>query len=177
MVIKSELRKSAIELLKNISTDRKKAASEALFKKIIPLIKEEKKVISFYPLSYEIDCKNLNQELIKQNKLVLPRVNDKNLDFYEVNDISTLKQTRFGIFEPEANFQKKLVYNQISLIIIPGLLFDKFNYRLGHGYGCWDRFLKNKHYHIIGVGFKEQLYTPFLPIEPHDIALSEVYLF
>jgi 5-formyltetrahydrofolate cyclo-ligase len=66
---------------------------------------------------------------------------------------------------------------QISCILVPGLVFDKNNYRLGYGLGFYDKLLKNKKCPTIGIGFFEQLFKDSLPIEEHDIKLNQVMLF
>lgn len=64
--------------------------------------------------------------------------------------------------------------DQVDLIIVPVLGFDKNNNRLGMGGGWYDRFLSRQtHAKTIGLAYKEAL-VDNLPVESHDVALDEI---
>ncbi len=177
MPIKSELRKNAHTIVKSISKSRKIKASEDFFSMFASLALKEGIILSFSPLSYELDVNKLNELLAMKKKLALPKVVNNQLDLYLVDDLSSLTFSDRGILEPSVNPDKKISIEKISQILVPGLLFDPYNNRLGHGFGFYDRLLKNQYAKTIGIGFIEQLYTPFLPVNSHDVALNEVFLF
>ena len=58
-------------------------------------------------------------------------------------------------------------------VIVPGVIFDSNNNRMGFGKGYYDRFLKDKKCYKIGICFKEQI-TDNLPIDDYDIKMDEV---
>jgi 5-formyltetrahydrofolate cyclo-ligase len=174
---KSDLRKNAHAILKSISKDRKIKASEDFFAMFESLAFKEAIILSFSPLSYELDVSKLNRLLTKKKKLALPRVVNNELEIYLVDDLSNLTLSNYGILEPSVNPEKKISIEKISHILVPALLFDPYNNRLGHGFGFYDRLLKDQKAKTIGIGFIEQLHTPFLPISPHDVALNELFLF
>ncbi len=83
--------------------------------------------------------------------------------------ITTNKQKK--IFIASIDF---IVSEPIDLALIPGVAFDKYNYRLGRGLGWYDKLLKqNPHIYKIGICYKEQLIDK-LPTEDHDIKMDEV---
>jgi 5-formyltetrahydrofolate cyclo-ligase len=93
-------------------------------------------------------------------KIVLPRVEEDKITFYELSSSKFLIRGRFGIMEP-------LPYKQVSeidLLVVPGVAFDKKGYRLGYGKGYYDRLLSGKRIFSIGLAYSFQL----LENLPHD---------
>ena len=78
---------------------------------------------------------------------------DKNIEFYKVDSLKELKKSKYNILEPVSNI--KYQNHSLGVAIIPGLLFDKNNNRLGYGGGYYDRFLKNKNIYKIAICFSE----------------------
>jgi 5-formyltetrahydrofolate cyclo-ligase len=65
---------------------------------------------------------------------------------------------------------KEVPLEDIDLIIVPGIAFDKKNVRLGRGHGYYDRFLcalPNKT-RTVGLAFDFQV-VEHLPQDSHDI--------
>ena len=107
-------------------------------------------VCLYYSFAEEINTHTLAARvLVDQKQLILPRVNKAchNLDFYRVQDLSTLCKGTFGIFEPSRESSSFIDITQIAtcdksmVVVVPGLVFDKFGYRLGYGAGYYDRTL------------------------------------
>lgn len=107
-------------------------------------------VCLYYSFAEEINTHTLaSRVLVDQKQLILPRVNKTchDLDFYRVQDLSTLCKGTFGIFEPSRESLSLIDITQIAtcdksmVVVVPGLVFDKFGYRLGYGAGYYDRIL------------------------------------
>lgn len=64
---------------------------------------------------------------------------------------------------------------QLDLIVIPALGYDKERRRIGYGWGCYDRYLArvNEDCLKIGVCFDDQL-VEALPVEPQDLPVDVV---
>ena len=78
----------------------------------------------------------------------------------------------YGIMEPEG--PAFTAYDDIDLIIIPGVAFDVKHNRLGRGKGYYDRFLPLiPDTYKIGVCFPFQM-TTSIPAEEHDIRMDEI---
>ena len=60
-----------------------------------------------------------------------------------------------------------------SVIIVPGLMFDKELNRLGYGKGYYDKYLKSKNIYKIGLCYSCNLIDS-LEIEEHDIKMDLV---
>ena len=60
---------------------------------------------------------------------------------------------------------------ELELIIVPALTYDRAGYRLGYGGGYYDRYLLRTSAFTVGLA-RERLIMDELPREPHDIAVK-----
>jgi len=81
------------------------------------------------------------------------------------------KGQSFGILEPEGESFTEL--QDIDLIIVPGVAFDKNNNRLGRGKAYYDKLLNYVNCHKYGVCFDFQL-VPNVPADQHDVKMDKV---
>ena len=90
-----------------------------------------------------------------------------------------LSPGHYGILEPKEELRFRSDFqvepDQIDLVIIPGLGFDRSCRRLGRGKGYYDRFITvlRRNVPLIGVCFDEQI-VERVPTEPHDRTLDYV---
>ncbi len=97
----------------------------------------------------------------QRKKVYVPRVEEKRLEFYEINKTSSLKPSRFGVMEPEKDLRTLYIspHHQagkgtiekpgtvmkadqpLRLMLMPGLAFDPAGSRIGYGAGYYDRYL------------------------------------
>ena len=114
------------------------------------IYRKAQSVCLYYSFAEEINTHTLaSRVLVDQKQLILPRVNKgcHNLDFYRVQNLSTLCEGTFGILEPSCESSSLIDITQVAtcdksmVVVVPGLVFDKFGYRLGYGAGYYDRTL------------------------------------
>ena len=62
---------------------------------------------------------------------------------------------------------------EADFVVVPGLVFDRANRRIGHGAGFYDRFLKEIHpgTPMVALAFSFQVVKE-VPQEPHDVVLD-----
>lgn len=101
-----------------------------------------------------------------------PVVCGNELEFYKLKENEKWVPNQFGILEPQVDPGKKVFFDQIEGILIPGLAFDEKGYRLGSGFGFYDRALKEFKGLKIGVCYSIQYLKGKLPYEEHDIAVD-----
>ncbi|MCB1108869.1 MAG: 5-formyltetrahydrofolate cyclo-ligase [Chlamydiia bacterium] len=161
-----------------ISKDRRLEAKKSLLETLVPLLSPFKKILSFASTQYEIDLWPLNALLAKDQRLCLPRLENHQINPYYVPEIDGhLLQSPYHVLEPDPKLCSPIAKSNLDCILVPGLCFDQNNHRLGYGLGHFDRFLKDVlTTPIFGIGFKEQ-FIPKLPSEPHDMTLTNLYLF
>lgn len=100
----------------------------------------------------------------------LPRVNGVNLDLLPYIE-SELERGAYDIEEPTGSNLANV--EDIDLMIIPAVAFDRRGNRLGRGKGFYDRLLASSKSTKIGVGYEFQLMDE-IPSETHDVPMDIV---
>ena len=128
----------------------------------------------------EVETHGLIRKALKLKKEVFaPKIQPGNgLKIYAVRNFSKdLKRGAYGILEPKAVKSRLGKPEELDLVVIPGLGFDKTGRRLGRGGGYFDRFLekvkKAKKICKIGLAFKEQMRYR-IPYHQHDVHMDRV---
>ncbi len=174
--MKHKIRREIRDKIKSYSELEKSHKSDIIKDK---LFKEEEfkkaKVVMFYvSLKDEVNTISMIDETIKAGKRVCVPVilkEDKRLIAGEIKDrVKDLESQHFGIYQPKEGRVKEVPLEDIDLVVVPGIAFDKTNMRLGRGHGYYDRFLcglpnKTK---TIGLAFDFQV-VENLPKDSHDI--------
>ena len=86
----------------------------------------------------------------KDKQVILPRIKGSELEHILLTDITKLKTNTLGIVEPEKGI--KISPEQIDVIFLPLLAWDKSGNRLGYGKGFYDNFLSLCKTNTIKVG-------------------------
>ncbi len=117
----------------------------------------------------EVRTESLVEQALRERKRVLcPRVRPHGqLDHRELLDTSHLRESSFGLLEPDADLAPPADPAAADLILVPGVAFSADGARLGMGGGYYDRFLVQTNAHTIGLAFEMQIQTE-LPQRPHD---------
>jgi len=160
---KNKVRKLLGNIVSNISSKEEKSLN--IVNSLLPLLKKYH-VIAFYAaMEQEVNLDHLIELFLEEGKtILLPKMDKEDISFYQINNIDDLQTSddNYQIREPRpVNLYHK---NNIDAILVPGLGFDNKGYRLGHGKGYYDRYLKDYRGVTIGVCFKEQI----LKSIPHD---------
>jgi 5-formyltetrahydrofolate cyclo-ligase len=165
-------RYSSLEKSRKSGIIRDKLFSEEEFK--------QAKVVMFYvSLKDEVDTCFMIDEALKTGKRVCVPVilkEEKRLIAGEIhNRLDDLERQHFGIYQPRRDRVKEVPLDDIDLVVVPGVAFDKKNIRLGRGHGYYDRFLSglSSSTKTIGLAFDFQLLED-LPKDPHDIPVSQI---
>lgn len=87
-------------------------------------------------------------------------------------DPSAWERHRFGQLEPRED-SPTVRPEELDLVLVPGLAFDRRGYRLGYGKGYYDRFLPLLRPEAVVVGVTlDVLVLPELPRHEHDVRLG-----
>lgn len=108
-------------------------------------------------------------------KICVPKCypEEKKLVFYELESFEQLEIGFYNLKEPNVEKTKEVEKDEIELLIVPGVVFDKEGYRIGFGGGYYDRFLVDFSNKTISLAWSGQVVAS-LPIEEHDIAVGHV---
>ncbi|MDT8421833.1 MAG: 5-formyltetrahydrofolate cyclo-ligase [Desulfuromonadales bacterium] len=112
-----------------------------------------------------------NVALRQRKKVCYPRVNGERMAFIEVDDLGCLSSGSFGLLEPEGG--REVPVAELDLMVLPGVAFDRYGYRLGYGKGFYDRELHSAGFSgvLVGLCFGFQLLDR-LPVERHDVPVD-----
>lgn len=125
-----------------------------------------------------------------KKKLFVPKVlGSKSVDMVmlaveSMEEIDQYPINKWGIPESPLDGPDATYDGIIDLVVVPGVAFDKFCYRVGHGKGYYDCFLSRINEEnakrklprpvTIGICFDEQIYSEAVPIEEHDLPLDYI---
>lgn len=174
---KQEIRKKYKALRLQLSSYQIEAYSIAIANQLLKLDIWDK---SFYHIFIPIEeQKEVNSEFIlsilsgKDKHIVVSKSNfkDSSMTHFLLTDSTKLKKNTYNIPEPIDGIP--IQSQQIEVVFIPLLAFDKNGNRIGYGKGFYDRFLNecNTNTIKIGLSFFEVEDLEF-GINEHDIALN-----
>ncbi len=127
----------------------------------------------------EVDTEQMIKDSLRMSKRVLVPITDKpsrRLIFSELRDYE--KELTLGIFdipEPRGEYRRIVPPQDTDLVIVPGIVFESRGYRLGFGFGYYDRFLSTLSPQIptVGLAFEFQI-VEVLPIEKQDVPVHKI---
>ena len=85
----------------------------------------------------------------------------------------------YKILEPRAELRsiasKRFQPEQLDLVMVPGVAFDRTGARMGHGFGYYDKLLQHARADapLIALAFECQLF-PQIPTQAHDIFMDRI---
>lgn len=126
--------------------------------------------------SPEVDTFQIIRKAWEQGKrVVIPKCESesRSMDFRQLTRFTQLESVYFGLYEPIVSETESVNQEDIDLVIVPGLAFDKSGYRLGFGGGYYDRFLANYHGKKLSLAFEKQIVN-HVPREKHDIPVGKI---
>ena len=170
---KSLLRKEVLHKRNSMSHFEISMKSKLIQQKLIeiPVFNQSKSIGLYLAIGSEVQTREIINYSVELGKTVLlPRIMSNDLRFYVVDqkdfEKNSFDTNMFGIKEP--NIDNKTA-DFIDLLIIPGIVFDMYGFRIGYGYGYYDKYLtNNKFSKSIGLAYDFQLIKKHIPILPHD---------
>ena len=126
------------------------------------------RIMMYHSLPDELSTHAFLSKWNGRKKFYLPRVNGVDLEVLPYEE-SRLELGSFHIEEPSGN--DVVNPEDIELVVVPAVAYDRKGRRLGRGKGFYDRFLKTTKATKVGVGYEFQLFDE-LPVEEHDIDMD-----
>jgi 5-formyltetrahydrofolate cyclo-ligase len=144
-------------------------------------------VFSYVSFRDEPDTRYFIQNcMARGDRVLVPKIGaNSSLQLHEFIDEESLVPGIWGISEPreDAAIWPVSYWNEIDLVLIPGLAYDAEGGRIGFGGGYYDRFiaklhsLNNGQSHAVlaALALKEQLMASNIPMEDHDFRLDMLF--
>jgi len=117
----------------------------------------------------------INSALSLGKKVVLPVTikETHSLELYEIKGMDGLEIGEYGIMEPRLDPEMRVQPEEVDLVVVPGVSFDRRGHRIGYGMGYYDSLLKKTSGYKIGLAYDMQI-VEHVPDEPHDVAVDMV---
>ena len=165
---KSILRKEVLQKRNSLSNFQIARRSKLIQDKLIGSAEfiESKSIGVYLPVGSEVQTDHIIRNALELDKTVLlPRVIINELHFFIVEkhdyDHDSFDVNKFGIKEPKKTNMK---LDFIDLLIVPGIVFDSHGYRIGYGYGYYDKFMAEKNFSkSIGLAYDFQVMKNPIP--------------
>lgn len=192
---KQDYRKAALARRDAITEIDRERYSRMIIDKLLESkeLNDADSVLVYCSYLSEVDTHTLIERLLYKGKRVYcPKVTDpKNgiMEFYEVRGMKDLTEGYHGIPEPvttdryvtgeamhdlDSNHTDML--HTDTLMILPGVAFDRDCNRIGYRGGFYDRYIPRiPGAYLIALAFEEQISEDIFPMESHDIKPDAIY--
>lgn len=143
----------------------------------LPAYRQARSLLVYVSFRTEVETGGLIRAALADGKAVLvPKVQrqPKALLAFRIRRFpDDLQPGAYGILEPAPASTEFWPPDQIDLVVVPGLGFDRQGRRLGYGGGYYDRFLSGPASGAVaaGLAFAEQV-VEALPADPFDCRLD-----
>ncbi|MCM1077644.1 MAG: 5-formyltetrahydrofolate cyclo-ligase [Bacteroides sp.] len=128
------------------------------------------RILMYHSLPDELSTREFIRKWADRKHFYLPRVNGVNLDILPYDE-SRLALGSFHIEEPTGCDTCSI--NDIEMIVVPGVAYDRNGNRVGRGKGYYDRLLAGSRARKIGVAYDFQVVNE-IDADPHDVRVDVV---
>lgn len=168
---KKELRRQVRTKLAAMTPEQLRRSDDALFERFLslPQVQEAKTIFAFWGIpGKEPETARLVQELTGRGQAVgLPRMlPEHQMEVRSYDPDKPLVSVSFGISEPGTDCPL-LSRQDIDLVLVPAVCYDRSGFRLGFGGGYYDRWLAGFPGFRVGLCRNEVLQER-VPTQEHD---------
>lgn len=175
---KGKIRADVLEKRDGLSDKEIEQKSRLIFEKLINTkeYKNSENILVYASMGSEVRTDEIILDALANGKKVFcPKVTDKKagtMVFIRISAIEDLKEGYFYIREPKLDENSEIMgKSEKTLVIMPGVAFDKNKNRIGYGGGFYDRYLSgHPDYATVALCFEEQIITDSIEPEVTDVA-------
>jgi len=176
---KAALRKATIHTLNNLDPHKKSEIEAVLLQQLTATSAWQTAETIGVTISqgFEWDTKPIIEAAWKAGKhICAPKCTPKErkLTFYQFTNYNQLEVVYYDLLEPKANETVAVSKNEIDLLIVPGLIFDKKGYRIGFGGGYYDRYLADFSNQTLALACEAIQVVEAVPAEHFDIPVQQL---
>lgn len=169
---KAVLREQLIRRREALSLDYVEQANAEIARRLKQLepYRQARIVHCYVSWRNEVDTRRLIADMLASGKRVVVPVVDlprRRLRHSEITSLDDLEPGTFGILEPRPDRFRPVPPEELDLVLVPGVAFDRQGYRIGFGGGYYDDFLRHLSCPKIGLAYQFQLVDD-LPRRPGD---------
>jgi 5-formyltetrahydrofolate cyclo-ligase len=179
MADKQGIRKKILMLRNGMNPEEIAAKSGLIIRRLVGLreFREATTLMVFLSFGSEV----LTDDLIRWGweagkRMIIPlcRPEERVLTPCLLGSFADLEIGHHGIRAPKAENIRPVQREEIDLILVPAVAFDRRGYRVGYGGGYYDRFLPEVQRAVrIGAAFSCQVVAE-IPADPHDVRVDRI---
>lgn len=179
--LKDLIRKQAHENRRN--QEQKDELSDTILARFfeLPEFEHANTVMFYVDVRTEVRTRQALPKALETGKrIIVPWCNaDGELELFLLSSMDELALGMYRILEPKEELRRlpeKVVRpEEIDLIMVPGVAFDRRGGRTGHGKGYYDKLLEHarKDCPLVALAFECQLF-PEIPMQSHDVFMDKV---
>ena len=146
----------------------------------LPEYKAAETVMFYIDVRAEVRTRHdLSAALESGKRIVIPYCVDGELELFLLESMDELEVGVYKILEPKAELrtaiEKRVEVDELDLIMVPGVAFDRRGGRTGHGKGYYDKLLEHARSDapLVALAFECQMFDE-IPVEEHDIFMDSV---
>lgn len=177
--IKKNIREQILKHREMVDSSMRNKWDESIFNRLVnsEFYKRAKTIFSFVSFKSEVDTHNIIKHALRDEKTIcVPKIESKQkgIELFRVDNFDQLKNGYFNILEPDESCPP-IDSNNIDLILMPGVAFDRQGGRLGYGAAFYDRFLTNMNKQVdkIALAYHFQVIDR-IPMDEHDVRIDGI---
>lgn len=174
MMDKKEVRKQIRELKRSYSLEDKRNMSVSVWEQVEAdeRFQAAKTVLAYWSMDDEVYTHDFVCKWAREKTMLLPCVRGEELDIRYFDGVENMCPGE-GFAIPEPVGELFTDWEQIDVILVPGVAFDVVCNRLGRGKGYYDKILRQTEAYKLGVCFDFQ-FIASVPVEAHDVRMNRV---
>lgn len=173
--MKNIIRKKILKQRKELNNEFVNNNSKIIFENLlnIDIFRLSNNIMIYIDFCNEVKTINIIEYLLSIDKNVIVPISltssKELLPSQILNTSEDLDIGSYGILEPKKDKIREFNPNNLDLIIMPGIGFDKKGNRIGFGAGYYDRFISklSKHIPTIALAYEFQIIEN-IPYDIHD---------
>lgn len=169
METKQSIRKRVFEYRRQAAPAQLISDSRTICEKILKMPEYQNSgwLYTYMDFNREVCTRELIEAAWDDGKRVaVPKVEGRDMTFYEITSFDQLRPGYFQIPEPEGCSVSQA---EDAVMIVPGVAFDTMRHRVGYGQGFYDRYLSTHRLHkTVAVAFDFQVMEE-IPWEDLDV--------
>lgn len=176
---KKAIREMVLKKRDELNPNLKEELDNNIFTRLINsnFYKESQSIFSFVSFGSEVDTIRIIGHALKEGRMVcVPKIpsRDKGMEVYSIRGFDELKEGYYKILEPVEGL-RKVSGEEIDLILMPGVAFDRQGGRVGYGAGFYDRYLRSmtKNINKIALAYDFQLINR-VPTDEFDVSIDGI---
>lgn len=146
----------------------------------LPEYASAKTVMYYIDVRTEVRTRqHLPQALASGKRIVVPYCVNDVLELFHLEDMDELAIGMYRILEPRDELRsvaaKRVPVEELDLVMVPGVAFDRRGARMGHGKGYYDKLLEHARLDtpLVALAFECQLF-PEIPTQHHDVFMDKI---